>query len=125
MIKSIRINRYCVPARETPSGKLIFQAKGTTHMKLTTRSALHQNLGQYLREKRVNAGLTQAEIAGKLGYSSPQFISNFERGLCSPPLKNLKALVKLYKIDANELIRLIIDEQKNVLSHALLGKRAR
>jgi transcriptional regulator with XRE-family HTH domain len=94
-------------------------------MKLTTRSALHQNLGQYLREKRVNAGLTQAEIAGKLGYSSPQFISNFERGLCSPPLKNLKALVKLYKIDANELIRLIIDEQKNVLSHALLGKRAR
>ena len=95
-------------------------------MKLTSRSALHQHLGQFLRDKRVDAGLTQAEIAGKLGYSSPQFISNFERGLCSPPLKNLKALVKLYKIDANELIRLILDEQKNVLASALLGaKRAR
>lgn len=92
-------------------------------MKLTSRSALHENLGQYLRDKRINAGLTQAEIASKLGYSSPQFISNFERGLCSPPLKNLKALVKLYKIDANELIRLIIDEQKQVLSTALLGTR--
>lgn len=91
-------------------------------MKLTTRSGLHQNLGEYLRGKRVSAGFTQAEIATKLGYSSPQFISNFERGLCSPPLKNLKSLVKLYKIDANELIRLIMDEQKQVLSSALGAK---
>ena len=93
-------------------------------MKLTTRSGLHQNLGEYLRGKRVTAGFTQAEIANKLGYSSPQFISNFERGLCSPPLKNLKSLVKLYKIDTGELIRLIIDEQKQVLSSAL-GSRSK
>ncbi len=42
-------------------------------MKLTTKSALHENLGHYLREKRETAGFTQAEIARKLGYSSPQF----------------------------------------------------
>lgn len=90
-------------------------------MKLTTRSALHQQLGQFLRDKRVSAGFTQAEIADRLGYSSPQFISNFERGLCSPPLKNLKSLVRLYRIDANELIHLIIAEQKQVLSSALFG----
>lgn len=95
-------------------------------MKFTSRSALHQNLGRYLRTKRVSSGLTQAEIADRLGYSSPQFISNFERGLCSPPLKNLKVLVRLYKIDAQELIRLILDEQRQVLSSVLMGgKRAR
>lgn len=88
-------------------------------MKLTTKSALHENLGHYLREKRETAGFTQAEIARKLGYSSPQFISNFERGLCSPPLKNLKVLVKLYKVEPGEVIRLILDEQRTVLSSAL------
>lgn len=92
-------------------------------MKLSTRSGLHQELGRFLRSKRVSAGFTQAEIADRLGYSSPQFISNFERGLCSPPLKNLRSLVKIYRIDAQELIRLIIDEQKQVLSGALLGGR--
>jgi len=94
-------------------------------MKLTSRSALHQHLGRFLRQKRIGSGFTQAEIAGKLGYSSPQFISNFERGLCSPPLKNLKALVRLYRIDANELIRLILDEQRQVLTSTLLGSSRR
>jgi transcriptional regulator with XRE-family HTH domain len=94
-------------------------------MKLTSRSALHQNLGRFLRDKRISSGFTQAEIAGRLGYSSPQFISNFERGLCSPPLKNLRTLVKLYKMDAHELIRLILDEQRQVLSSALLGAKRR
>lgn len=94
-------------------------------MKLSTRSGLHENLGQYLKEKRVSAGFTQAEIARRLGYSSPQFISNFERGLCSPPLRNLKSLIKLYRIDAQEMIRLIIDEQKSVLSTALLPAKIR
>lgn len=94
-------------------------------MKFSSRTDLHQQLGEYLRDKRVHNGFTQAEIAGKLGYSSPQFISNFERGLCSPPLKNLKTLVKLYKIDASELIKLIIEEQKQALSSALLNHRSK
>ncbi|MBX7231593.1 MAG: helix-turn-helix domain-containing protein [Bdellovibrionales bacterium] len=94
-------------------------------MKLTTKSALHHNLGQYLREKRESAGFTQAQIAQRLGYSSPQFVSNFERGLCSPPLKNLKVLVKLYHVDAGEVIRLILDEQKSVLTGALSGQKSK
>ncbi len=94
-------------------------------MKLPGKGELHQSLGNYLRDKRVAAGFTQSEIAGKLGYSTPQFISNFERGLCSPPLKNLKALVKLYRIPVDEIMVLIMKEQESVLRKALVGSRVR
>ena len=88
-------------------------------MKLTSKSGLHRHLGTFLRRKREAAGYTQSEIAKRLGYSSPQFISNFERGLCSPPLKNLKALVKVYRMDPKEVIHLILKEQEHVLNNAL------
>ena len=44
---------------------------------------LFQVLGDYLQSKRMKVGLSQGDVATKLGYSSPQFISNFERGLCA------------------------------------------
>ena len=87
-----------------------------------TKSGLHKVLGSYLKDKRIDVGLTQSEVAHKLGYSTPQFISNFERGLCSPPLKNLKVLVKLYKLPIDEVMGLILQEQETILRKAL-GKR--
>ena len=94
---------------------------------MSSKQALHQSLGNYLKNKRNETGLTQSEVATKLGYSSPQFISNFERGLCSPPLKNLKTLVKLYKIPVEEIMTLILEEQESILRKALsgVGKRKR
>ncbi|MCH2535638.1 MAG: helix-turn-helix domain-containing protein [Bdellovibrionales bacterium] len=94
---------------------------------MSSKQALHQSLGNYLKNKRNETGLTQSEVATKLGYSSPQFISNFERGLCSPPLKNLKTLVKLYKIPVEEIMTLILEEQESILRKALsgAGKRKR
>lgn len=92
---------------------------------MSSKQALHQSLGNYLKDKRSNTGLTQSEVATKLGYSSPQFISNFERGLCSPPLKNLKTLVKLYKIPVEEIMTLILDEQESILRKALSGSASK
>ena len=51
---------------------------------------LFQKLGPFLKKARSKMGLSQRDVADKLGYTSPQFISNVERGLCSPPLKKLK-----------------------------------
>lgn len=76
----------------------------------------HKTLGQYLKEARINADLSQFFVADKLGYTSPQFISNFERGLCSPPLKQLKKLVKLYNLNPQELIELMINDQTEILN---------
>ncbi len=52
--------------------------------------------GAVLREIREAANLTQKDVSDHLGYTSPQFISNTERGICRFPVKNLKLLGKLY-----------------------------
>ena len=83
------------------------------------KDGLHKTLGSYLKKKRQTTGLTQAEVARKLSYASPQFISNFERGLCSPPLKNLKVLIDLYSIPVDEIVNLVIKEQEGIIRTAL------
>lgn len=60
---------------------------------------LYKKLGMYLRECRLEASMTQAELATKLGYSSPQFCSNIERGLCKYPDSKLKKVVRLVGAD--------------------------
>ena len=52
------------------------------------------NEGQILADARNRVGLTQKDLAKKLGYSSAQFISNVERGLCLVPKSQLKKLEK-------------------------------
>lgn len=45
-------------------------------------------LGRYLRTCRRKAKKSQSEVARDLGYGSPQFISNVERGISYPPLES-------------------------------------
>lgn len=86
---------------------------------------LFQVLGDFLQSKRVKAGLSQGDVATKLGYSSPQFISNFERGLCAPPLNKMKLLVGLYDLNTEELIKLMLKEEEKNLRKHLSGKKKR
>ena len=87
---------------------------------------LFEVLGDYLQAKRIKAELSQGDVATKLGYSSPQFISNFERGLCAPPLNKLKLLVSLYDLNSEELIRLMLkEEEKNLRKHLGGAKKKR
>lgn len=74
-----------------------------------------KKLGSYLKQKRVNAKLSQREVSETLGYSSPQFISNMERGLCSPPMFVLKKMMKLYAIPAKEITEFLIQIQREHL----------
>lgn len=79
----------------------------------------HQHLGNFLKNKRQLANLTQSEVASQLGYGSPQFISNIERGISSVPLKSLKSLVRLYKIDDSEIIKVLLEEKRLELEEEL------
>jgi len=66
-------------------------------------------LATFLRQKRIDAKLSQKEVAESLGYSTPQFVSNWERGLSSPPLKALKILSACYHVRLEELYALIVE----------------
>ena len=70
------------------------------------------NLGKFLKDKREAAGLSQKEVADKLGYTTPQFVSNWERGVSQPPLKTLKKIGEMYKVSSDELFNI-------TLSHTL------
>jgi transcriptional regulator with XRE-family HTH domain len=78
-----------------------------------------KKLGKFLRTERLKVGMTQGEVASKLGYSSPQFISNIERGLSVVPLKTLAVLVSEYKINQDTMIKTIMDSQRQILKKHL------
>lgn len=71
-------------------------------------------IGQELKRLRIKAGLKQKEVAKQLGYTSPQFISNWERDVSSPPVKTIKQLAALYKTSPE---RLFLKIQKAVIQH--------
>ena len=64
---------------------------------------MYKEMGAFLKAYRVKTGLTQREVADKFGYSTPQFISNWERGVSMPPTKALKRLGDIYSISAEDL----------------------
>lgn len=78
-----------------------------------------KRMGIYLREMREKKGLTQAQVATKLGYGSPQFISNIERGVSRVPLKSLKSFIDLYELPTNDVIDFLLDEKRKQLQKVL------
>ena len=59
--------------------------------------------GEKLRKHRKKLGMTQEEVAEKVGVS-PQAISKWEAGDCLPDCFNLKAISDVYKISAGVLL---------------------
>ena len=59
--------------------------------------------GEKLRNHRKKLGMTQEEVAEKVGVS-PQAISKWEAGDCLPDCFNLKAITDVYKISADVLL---------------------
>lgn len=68
------------------------------------------NFAKYLKQKRENAGLSQKQVSEKLGYTTPQFISNWERGISTPPMKTVKKLASMYSISVDEIFNLLLQE---------------
>ena len=66
------------------------------------------DLAKFLREKRIEVGLSQGAVAKKLGYTSPQFVSNWERGLSRPPVATLRKIAQIYQIAPNEMFDAIL-----------------
>ncbi|MBX2996439.1 MAG: helix-turn-helix transcriptional regulator [Bdellovibrionaceae bacterium] len=65
-------------------------------------------IADLLKKSREHSGLSQADVAKELGYSSPQFVSNWERGLSSPPIHKLKKLCKLYHVSMDDAYKAML-----------------
>lgn len=61
-----------------------------------------EKLGKILVEYRKKAGLTQNEVAERMG-TVKQVISRWEHGYCSPNLKSTMQLAKIYNCDITDL----------------------
>lgn len=60
-------------------------------------------LGDNIRFLRTKHGLSQDDIADKLGYKSFTTIQKWESGVSEPPLKALKKLADIFKVDMDDL----------------------
>lgn len=75
-------------------------------------------LGDYLKQKRENNNLTQSDVA-KICHCKAQFVSNWERGLCSPPWPILKKLIKAYELPQKQLFLFLMKEHEKLIKTEL------
>ncbi|HVV72676.1 MAG TPA: helix-turn-helix transcriptional regulator [Verrucomicrobiae bacterium] len=71
--------------------------------------------GHQWKQLRERAGLTQREVSDALGYSTPQFISNVERGRCRFPIQKLAKIRKLYRLSVEQTINMVVSEERQDL----------
>ena len=82
-------------------------------------------LGNMIRDYRTKAGWTQLELAEKLGYNTPQFVSLFERGLSKIPLETLGRLLVLLKMPEKEVLKIMLSNYEAELKSKLAqGKKS-
>lgn len=85
----------------------------------TTAGKVRRKYGAYLKRERESRRYTQKYVADYLGFRTPQLISNWERGIAAPPLKEVKKLAQLYLVDKNELMDMVT-EYHEAMSHDAL-----
>jgi transcriptional regulator with XRE-family HTH domain len=84
----------------------------------------HLKIGSIVREYRVKSGMTQMDLAEKLGYDSPQFVSLFERGFSKVPVDTLGQLVSILGIPEKVVLGLLLADYENEVKSKLAeGKR--
>lgn len=79
-----------------------------TNGNVAVERSTDNSLAVFLKDKRIVAGLSQKDVALKLGYSTSQFISNWERGISQPPLATLRKIAELYKVSADEMFNVLL-----------------
>lgn len=67
-------------------------------------------LPEFVKQRRTELGLTQKELAEKLGMSSAQHLCNIENGSAPMPPKYYKKLKRVLRIDKTEMILRLLDD---------------
>lgn len=75
--------------------------------------AINIQIGQTIRKYREMKGMTQLQVAEKLGYESTQFISLCERGLSKVPIETMGTLAVVLDIPKTKLINVLVNDYKD------------
>jgi transcriptional regulator with XRE-family HTH domain len=78
--------------------------------------ALVRQLGETIRQRRRDLGLTLVEVAGRTGLSHP-FLSQVERGLARPSMRSLTAVAAALQTTAQALLALPESAPISVVRH--------
>ena len=81
-----------------------------------------KEFANFLKRKRIDAGITQADVSKKLGYSTPQFVSNWECGRGKPPIATIPKLIKIYRVDPDEIVTYYLMNTKQQLQKAFKSR---
>jgi transcriptional regulator with XRE-family HTH domain len=65
-------------------------------------------MGEFLRVGRERSKKTQLELSQRIGYSSQQYISNFERGFCFPTNEALKVYISECGVSKREIKKMLL-----------------
>jgi len=80
-----------------------------------------KKLGKYLQQTRLNAGLSQAQVAKEANYTTPQFVSNIERGLIVPSPHFIAVFCKMTGTSRKEIVSQMTTIYSRNLSTAING----
>lgn len=81
------------------------------------------NLGDLIKKHRVKKNLSQGDLAERLGFANPMFVSLIERGKSKVPLKVLGQLIIHLEIPEEKVQKLLLESYLNDVSKGLsIGK---
>ena len=82
------------------------------------------DIGNLVKDYRLSSGMTQLDLAKKLGYDGPQFVSLFERGLSKIPIETLGQLIVFLGIPEVKIRNALLESYKTeVLERLANGKK--
>lgn len=80
------------------------------------------SLQEIIKQARIKKGLTQEDVAVKLGYTSTQFVSLFERGKSKVPHGTIGKLIVVLGLPQKKLEKLLINEfRENLIKSISIG----
>ena len=59
--------------------------------------------GDWYRRLRLSRGFTQGQVAEEYGYSTPQYVSNIERGIVFPSKDFLQKTISFFRLKKKDL----------------------
>ena len=83
-----------------------------------------RNVANLVKKHRLFQSISQNDLAVALGYKNAQFVSNVERGMCSIPLQQIDAVIKLLGINPFEMRKALIYDFEETIDGLIDYKKA-